>query len=306
MSLFFSPTETTVGSRIIPHTLINKIAEFIVATDLDEHNTLGFTGNDKVSPVFITGYNSKEDEIPLFNHPVRVEVRNKTYLASDLRQCLTATLAVKNSVEYSYVLSRAVLSMEWLTDKGVSGMRNSLGYAGAVFGAWLSDTVSKRYMLDPRDQSILMIIGLYYYYSLFYRENMTKDEIDIVGMKISNFYKLPSTFTYENLDKLTPIMNINDLCNTISRILENPRLDNLNSGTLITILGNTWYSANAPELVAVGLEHPPTWIGLVYAATVEKTYKTSILSKIAERYSKNNQGANFVAEYNNILDKYKP
>jgi hypothetical protein len=227
-------------------------------------------------------------------------------MVSDLRQCLTAgTLAVKNSVEYSYSLSRAILSMEWLAEGGAYEIRNSLGFSGMVFAAWLSDTISKRYMLDPRQQSELMVVGLYYYQGLSYYENLTKDETDLVGMKSSQYYKLPAAFVYDVLDKIEPMLNINDLCRVIAKVLENPRLDSLNAGTLITILGNTWYSANSKEMIAIGLEHEPTFIGLCYAALTEKSFKSSILSKIAERYSKNNAGAIFVANYNNILDKYK-
>ena len=85
----------------------------------------------------------------------------------------------------------------------------------------------------------------------------------------------------------------------------NSRLESLNSGILITILGNTWYSINAKELIAVGLEHVPTYLSVIYAAVTQKNFRSSIIAKIAERYSKNGVGENFVRKYNELVFEFE-
>ena len=62
-------------------------------------------------------------------------------------------------------------------------------------------------------------------------------------------------------------------------------------------MGNTWFGANAKEILAVALEHPPTWLSLVYIALKERSYKNTSLAKIALRYALNKGGNDFIRSF---------
>jgi hypothetical protein len=70
---------------------------------------------------------------------------------------------------------------------------------------------------------------------------------------------------------------------------------------LFTVLGGTWFGANAKELVAVALEHPPTWISILLAAFTERSFRNSQLGKLAERGSNKKTGEDFVVAVLNLL-----
>lgn len=77
---------------------------------------------------------------------------------------------------------------------------------------------------------------------------------------------------------------IKDFCAQVKEITENNRLQAFEEGILVNLLIASWFGTNAREMIAVALEHPPTWIALVYAAFTEKSYKNTVISKIAYRY----------------------
>jgi hypothetical protein len=71
---------------------------------------------------------------------------------------------------------------------------------------------------------------------------------------------------------------------------------------LITILKSSWFGNNAAELLAVSLEHPPTWVSLVYTSLSERSFKNANLSKIVERYGKNNADNEFTRSFVSLVD----
>jgi len=52
--------------------------------------------------------------------------------------------------------------------------------------------------------------------------------------------------------------------------------------------------ANGKELITLSLEHPPTWISLVYAAITQRTFKRNYVTTVVERLSKRGNGDAFV------------
>jgi hypothetical protein len=71
-------------------------------------------------------------------------------------------------------------------------------------------------------------------------------------------------------------------------------LNNLNTATLYPIMAGTWYGANSAEMVAVALEHPPTWVTMVYQATTARSYYHSALAKMLEQNQYKNEVRQFV------------
>jgi hypothetical protein len=84
-------------------------------------------------------------------------------------------------------------------------------------------------------------------------------------------------------------------------ITDSVRLKDFNAGVLFTLLGNTWFGANAKEMIAVATEHPPTWIAMLLSAFTERTFKNSQIAKILERNSFKKLSDDFVNSTLNLI-----
>jgi len=282
-----------------------------LVSDLIYTRTLDISTGYDVKPVFVTGLNFSEADIPFFAHPLLVK-NNKgiPFLCTDIRPFISSNpneldgFKPKNITEFNFIKSRTILNMAWLVG-GVSQIRSSLPLAGMVFAGWLSETIAKRFALDPKDQLTIAVASHYYYQSLFSETGLfDEDAIQRMAIQTSSATKVDSKFIFEVFDKLKPMQNLQSLCDNIKEVTENIRLKDLNVGLLYNIVGNDWFGLNAKEIVAVALEHPPTWCALVYTALSERTFKNSNIARIAERYSKGNLSRNFTQSYVELVQSY--
>ena len=304
MSIFTDGYQTTVGSVFVTKQIETAIKESIIKDGLDLVN-LNVENDGEFVPIFITGALPSEAEIPLFTHPITIlNLRNKKYLCTDLRMFIRKDVRldqleanIKNYTEFNFVKSRAILNLLWLNG-GISNIKNSLSFAGMVFSAWLSENISKTYALDFKDQTTLAILTSFYYQTLF--SNKTEfDEDDKQKMAIHTIKttKAPAEFVFSIFDKIGPMNGIEDYCKNVVDVLENVRLKSFNLAMLLTIIRNSWYGTNAKEVISIAIEHPPTWAAIVYTALNEKTYRTSMVYRTAEKFAKRGGADEFLNNY---------
>jgi hypothetical protein len=209
-------------------------------------------------------------------------------LAMDVRACgrfdaKTGRFKITNSTMYKNLVYRAALSSVWLTN-GASAFRNITPMATSVFASWLAEAIGFRYNLDPKSKIDLMIVA-----GIFYQSNHVEGiEFDKGNEQrylsaIANSIRVPVSDVARVYQQTQAINSIEEFCSKAKTVLGNVRLENLNAGVLIALMGSTWAGDNAPELTAVALEHPPTWISLVYEAATNMALKKVGLSKIVER-----------------------
>jgi hypothetical protein len=86
--------------------------------------------------------------------------------------------------------------------------------------------------------------------------------------------------------------------------MENVRLAKFNSAILLSVMANSWYGTNAKEIISISLEHPPTWIALVYTALSEKTFKSSAIFKAADRLGKRGVADQFMMAYTSLVKNH--
>lgn len=306
--------DTTVGIGLVTKHIEAAIKESFIR-DVIFNRNLGLITSSNYRPVFITGTQNSESNIPFFAHPLVIEdFKGQNFICMDIRPAIRPTsdahsleddFAVRNQTDYNFALSRLVLNMAWLSGDN-SQLKLNLSFAGTVFSAWLSETISKRFALDPRDQMILSIITHFYYQSLFFQgEHIEEEMLQRFAVHTIKATKAPSHLVLEVFDKIKPMASIDDYCVNVKEILDNIRLEGLNIGLLITMIGSTWFGNNSKENLAVALEHPPTWIAIVHAAVAERTFKNSMIAKIAERYGKGNLAKEFNDGMKILLDSYQ-
>lgn len=308
MPIFKDSYQTTVGSVFVTKQIETAIKESIIKDGLDSMN-LNVKHEGDIKPIFITGRFPSESEIPLFTHPISIiNFQHSNYLCTDLRLFFrkdapldNIEASVKNLTEYNFAKSRAILNLMWLSH-GVGEIRNGLQFAGVVFASWLSEAIAKTYALDFKDQTALSIVTSYYYQSLFSEDTVmdedTKQKMAVHTIKAT---KAPSDFVFQIFDQITEMKDINDYCDNLVKIVENVRLKDFNLAMLLTIVKNSWYGTNAKEIISVAMEHPPTWIAIVYTALNERTYKTSMIYRIAERFGKRGAADEFNRNYIDIV-----
>jgi len=307
MSIFKTAYDTTVGSSFVMNKIELTIKESIIKDYIQGvHGDLN--ANLDIKPILLTNSGSSEANIPYFTHPLLVEdLHKQKYLCGDVRQYIKNESVgvnmynIKNESEFNLTYNRLALNMIWLTQRPES-LRDISYIPNSIFCSWISEGIANRFALDPKDQMMLAIISSFYYQSLFTEFNtFLEEDRQKMATMIIKATRAPAKMVFEVTDKITKISNMSEFCLTCQAILENPRIESFNSGLLITILGNSWFGMNAKETLAVALEHPPTWIALVYAAFTERTYKKALLSRISERFAGNKGGADFMKAFTGLL-----
>jgi hypothetical protein len=306
--IFEDSYQTTIGSAFDVKQILVSIKEAIIKDGLNRNN-LNVCNDGNFKPLFITGGLPSESNIPLFTHPIILfNFNHENYLCTDLRLYVRKDSdineiekSIKNLTEYNFVKSRTILNLVWLND-GINDIKNSLYFASTIFSAWLSETISKSFALDYKDQTTIAIITSYYYQTLF-MDNNTFDESSIQKMAVHTIKatKAPSELVFQIFEKITNMTDANSYCENIVNIVENVRLKNFNLAVLLTIVKNSWYGTNAKEILSVSIEHPPTWIAIVYASLSERTYKNSSIYRIAERFGKRGASDEFINGYKRLV-----
>jgi hypothetical protein len=245
----------------------------------------------------IDGSDTLSSSIPSFMHPIVLENHFEGMQSPSLQLAIDARpygkwdqhqrqFVVRNGIEYDLLVFRAKLNSIWIGHPAQI-LRDVSPLPMSVFCSWISENVSRRFALDPAEQMKLAILSGFLYQSNF-TDMKELTERDALRM-VQSIVKATHTKAQDVLDVLdqfkAPLSGVKEFCDRAQEITGSVRLQDLNIGVLVGILGKTWYSASAAELLFVALEHPPTWLAIMMAAAQERTFKNSQITKIAERQS---------------------
>jgi len=307
MPIFKTSYKTTAGSIFPSNKLETALKEALVMTSLRDQN-FGISPIEEMHLVFVAGLEAGESHVPAFVHPYLIEnFKGQSYLVADVRayknhaaQYITAKTfeeSVKNKTEYMLTKNRSVLELKWVVGKQ-STLRSKFSFAGNVFAAWISQAVSKVYGLDFQDQRVIMAIAMYYYHTLFTDQKKLEEKaLDIAVIHTINATKLSEREIMEIFVQMPEVDGVESLCQAIKDIVKNIRLQDFNLTMLVTVVQNTWYGNNARDMIMVALEHPPTWIAIVFAAMTEKTYKSCQIYRLIETQSRSGNVNEFKLNY---------
>lgn len=242
--------------------------------------------------------------IPNFSHPIVFDNKNnvnddarKYFSVVDIRPFGRAGVngyEVKNSTEYNLTILRGRLNSVWV-NRNTSLLRDISAMPIGVYASWISESVSRRFALDPREQMNLAILSAIFYNSCFTDEDKELDEREKqrLTVLISKSCRVRAEDIFPIIDQVSVIKDINHFCQIASDVVESVRLKELNTGVLFSILGGTWFGTNAKEMIAAAVEHPPTWLAVLFAAFSERTFKNSGITRIVERSSFRDAGKDF-------------
>ena len=297
--IFKTAYDTTACSGFV----LKRTVEAVQAANV--YGDLGMADNSSIK--MVAGGRPMTDEIPAFAHPfVFIDSNKHNQVVFDGRAVgrwdpQKYEFVVTNKVEYGLALYRAKLTDIWVNQR-VETLRDFSHLPMSVFAAWISESVGRRFALDPREQFELSIIAAVYYCSLFIADERFEEKDKVrIGSIVARAVRAKPEDVFMVLDQMETVpRSVQEFCTLAANLPRSVRLKDFNAGLLFAIMGGTWFGANAKEMVAVALEHPPTWIAILLSALNERSFKNATVAKTAERIAGRASG-DFIRAAHNLV-----
>jgi hypothetical protein len=252
--------------------------------------------------MLVSGGGSFIDVIPPFKHPVLVtrpsNHAQRHVLGVDVRDFgkldINGKFQVRNGYEYAWHLRRAILNQLWI-DGRVEQLRDVSSLPAVTYASFMADNIGWRFNLDQTEQITVRVLAAYFYYGLFTdSDDFSELEKSSMMGKIAQFTRTPINKVEELLKNQPIIHTLEGFCDLVKQKINNIALENFNLGTLSTIFRGNWFGSNSNEIIAVALEHIPTWLAVISASLSSAVYRRSNLAKTAQRYDKNGLGSSML------------
>lgn len=277
MPVTLSSYDTTFGRRYLPAEASSAIVKAVVSNNLT---------NSDSSYTPIKDTTDMPVDIPSFMHPLFVDQQPVHGLFVDVRPYvsknrLSGEMKITSTADYNLALARAGLEQIWRNEP--SSVLRSVGpLPASVYASWLAESISKKFGIGPEDQYKLTIFSAWMYFSLF-ADEVTPNDADYlrVAKSISTATRIPVEVVMEILDGQDYIKDIADYCGRLEEIVD-VRLRGFTPVLLMPLLAATWYGANSQQIIAIAIEHVPTFIAVVLAASSERAYHRAKLADIMD------------------------
>lgn len=319
--MFLSAYDTTFGRNIPTTDLQTRIQASLMLNGLGGAYTYVPLNKRVMLPSNVWGIDDRSRDIPQFAHPITlmwnsknpkgqticVDVRPYTRINSDGTTIITA------KDDFDLVVLRAGLQY-FVTEHHMAELQQLGSFPMTIYTRWISEAISRKLGLTPVDQVRLTIITGALYNSLFrdegdrtaFSDYSEKEKISIAS-NIAKSTMIPAQTVFEVLDQIPAVYDLQTYCNALASHGGSIRFERFNLGLLQSIVGGAWMGLNSRELVAVALEHPPTFFSMVYAALKSRGYHKTHLSLVVENHNKNNVGSNWaraLLELPDVLPQY--
>jgi len=303
MTINLSAYDTTVGS-VFP---LKHVRDHVAQASVSGDGAMQvFTGQHETAfPLFlIQGGTSFSDAVPRFTHPLPIANplpsadKHPTVLALDVRNygrwyTPTQRFEVRNGIEYSWQMRRAVLNQIWMSVRPET-LRDLSPLPAAAYAALISDCVARKFSLNPHERMSVAVLAAYFYYGLFTdAEEFSEAEKPFLLGKIAQFTHVPSEQVFGLLDKMPVIHGLPSLIEAIHQHVANVALENLNLGTFLSLLVGLWWGSESREIMGVALEHVPTWLSVIDASFSSAVYKRSVVARMAQNFDQRGSGLAF-------------
>lgn len=320
MTVFNTAYDTTVGKGFPTIKIISALEEAVIKNSFHTGmNVFTNSLDDSTGGYLMSNQFPEFSDVPYFTHPVLLDLKkiNKDQLqyeklfVTDVRSFAIVdhkdfhgNFIVRNKMEFDLAKIRTALNIVWVADSPLR-LRDLSFVPASIYSSWISEAVSRRFALDPKDQLMLSILSCIFYYSLFIEQDKFEDteKMRIVGA-VSKATKASMKDVSDVIEQIESLNGIKDFVKTVKAVLQNTRLDDFNEGILVSVLNTSWFGTNAKEMLSVAIEHPPTWLAIVYSSFVERSFRNSAIAKISERYALNKGQNDFVRSIVSTVKSY--
>lgn len=239
----------------------------------------------------VTGGSVHSDSIPYFNHPmILADDQGKAMVAFDARQFgrmsqQQGAFMVRNIPEHDWAMQRAVLSLRWSM-----GERERLKSYGQLpmhaYASMVSQSLTRRFILDPAESLTLSVLAGFFYACGHGDEAVAEVEKVQFVTKMARALRCPTDFVITAVEGVEHLGSLEELCRAV-RDKTGDRMAGLEPAVIVAMCASNWYGTNAREIMAVALEHIPTWMMVTYACLNEATYKRTPVAKVVALVAKN-------------------
>lgn len=295
--MFVSPYDTIALKSMN----IQSTREALLSERIRSHDIADFYPIVEERDGGIEAYVSRKEGVAPFSHPMVFETndddlpseeyRGVVFDARGIAKFNEAKEELQTTAEYEYASLRAkILYYAWM-DHHQDDLRVIGDFAGEVFALLLAENIGRRMNLSEEQQRLLQIAAAFYYLRLY--ENLdwneehaplTDEEILMdYGRRVSRLTRASVKDVMDLIENQYAPYDLPSFISFVQSAIEGVRLEKLSVGSLFTMLGGIWFNSNASEHVAVALEHPPTFMAMLYMAINNRGYQKTILAKVAER-----------------------
>lgn len=279
--------------------------------DVLKEGTLESSTNGQYAGIIeVQGFGVMDKQIPAFVHPIVVPYNDHSNVFVDSRPFGKVDphenrFVVRNAIEYKAMLYRGALNKMWVIEKPAF-IRDISPLPINIFVTWLSESISRRFMLEPQEQYKIAILAAIFYNSNFTNETVLDDrEKQRLTSQLMRVLKFKGEDVLEILEHHSVIKGVADFCKIAEEVTGSIRLKQLNPGVLFSVINNTFFGPNASEIVAVAIEHPPTWLGILISVILNfNYYKNSVIARIMYKKHFDESRDNFELAIANFIKHY--
>lgn len=252
---------------------------------------------------------SETSRVPSFLHPIWVEKQRNIFV--DVRAFtsydkFTDELRIKNPNEYRLFCTRGAINKIWIIDRP-SYIRDLSPLPIATYTAWLSENIARRFTLDGDAQYKVAILSAIFYNSHFTDDKeLSSHDKQHLASYLSRQLRFSGEDVFAALEEYSVIHSIDEFCEAVKNYTRAINLQQLNKGTLVGLISNTFYGVNASEMAAVAIEHPPTWMSVILDSIVNYNfYRKTIVGTIVNRKQFDESRSNYAKAIQTLISHYE-
>lgn len=316
MTIFVDPYSTTMGAIHDMKRIASKLEESIIRdSETFSQTSLGVQSENGITPSFITGCRDSEGEIQSFTHPISIKnFKGQSYLFTDVRPFITKGAQldrinefIRRQEEFDFTKFRGIASLAWAagdTSRFHMGMR----FATDVFANWISQTVARTLGLDAVEQTKIAVIAGAFYESLHYPQAVDYSEDEEARISVATYLasalKQSASGISALMQTFAPMDDIDSMCTQISRTIQSVRVESFNTAVLLNLIANSWFATNSKAILAVCVEHPPTFASIIYFCIKYNNFKKSMLGQTIISAGRGGRAERFCLVYDSLLADY--
>ena len=302
MAIFYSPYDTTVGSKFNTDRSQTAIRQSLGL------NYPWMKINEANKTIFIY----PNSVVPTFSHPLTIEtVKGLTYticdLSSFIRERQEGEYTVANKPLFSLQTIRTVLTAD-LINNGTRSIKSLSSNVVKTYVDLITSSLSMAFSLNNEEVLALRALSGWMYYSMLHSDLFSGElEFDALVAKLAREINIPSSFLYRYLDQEF-YKSVGDFLEKIKQKINNPAVQKINEGLFYTVIAknlnaNVWIGLEKQEILAMSIEHIPTFIATLVICLSEQVFKNAGLTKMALRNFTRDK-ANFILAVNSIVNDY--
>lgn len=310
MTIYRTPYDTTQCDGFEPH--VAKTQAQLKAAD-----AMGSLCYVAPNMVLVQDGDNYRNNISGFTHPLVIDQLPKggneqksARIAADVRPFGAwsknqEAFIVRDKSQMDMTLLRLRLSSIWLGEDRTY-LRNISPIPVKMFASWISESLQRKFAIDPLEQMHLSILAGILYNSNFTDEKeLDENEKVRLAASLGRDLGIEVKQILPILDEYSVLSSVDDFCEAAKK-LGGIRLAELNRGLLFASVAGAWFGYNYKEVLTTALEHPPTWIAVVYTAGVDRSYHRTGLSDLFKRSHRGGSDDLFFNGLRKLVENFAP